>query len=373
MQYYKTIDICSGIGGIRKAFEMAGKYKNVLSAEIDKFACITYEHLYKENPHNDLTSDSFKLKVESIKYDILLAGFPCQSFSRAGLQEGFNDNERGIIFSHIADIIRRTRPKVIFLENVDNLITHNKGQTLKHILDTLEFDLRYKVIGTDIDNNKLTYSSKSFIRNSKNFGVPQNRPRTYIIGFNRDIYGMKVNELPNQLPERNSKLLYNNLNYLLEQNVNSKYYLSAGYLETLENHKKRQKAKGNGFGYKIVNSSEISNPIANTLLARGGSGKERNLILQPNSKIVGKQVKYKKTPINSKGVRVMTPTEWGKLQGFINYAFLDENGEDTFSFPEGISDTQKYKQFGNSVTIPVIEEMAKFITKCLEELEKSNF
>ena len=134
---FTTIDLCAGIGGIRKGFELTGEYVNILSAEIDKYACKMYEHLYGDNPYNDLTSDEFKKRVENINYDILLAGFPCQSFSRAGLQMGFCDQDKGIIFSHIADIISRTRPKAIFLENVDNLIRHDEGKTFKFIINII--------------------------------------------------------------------------------------------------------------------------------------------------------------------------------------------------------------------------------------------
>lgn len=109
----------------------------------------------------------------------------------------------------------------------------------------------------------------------------------------------------------------------------------------------------------------IERPIANTLLATGCSGRERNLIYDPKEGIAGQIIKGKKTPLNDKGIRVMTPTEWGKLQGFINYGFVNAEGEDEFSFPEGIPAVQQYKQFGNSVTIPVIEEMARFMLDCL--------
>ena len=119
---FRTIDLCAGIGGIRKGFEMTGDYVNVLSAEVDKYACLTYEHLYGENPNNDLTSEEFKNIVDDTEYEVLLAGFPCQTFSRAGNEEGFNDEEKGIIFNHIAEIIERTRPRAVFLENVDNLV-----------------------------------------------------------------------------------------------------------------------------------------------------------------------------------------------------------------------------------------------------------
>ena len=143
---YRTIDLCAGIGGIRKGFEMTGAFQNVLSAEIDKYACMTYEHLYGENPLNDITSEDFKTKVEKTEYDVLLAGFPCQAFSRAGRQLGFLDKTRGTLFFDIADILQRTRPKAFMLENVDNLITHSKGNTFKVIIHTLVKDLNYKVI-----------------------------------------------------------------------------------------------------------------------------------------------------------------------------------------------------------------------------------
>lgn len=367
---FTTIDLCAGIGGIRKGFELTGEYVNILSAEIDKYACKMYEHLYGDNPYNDLTSDEFKKRVENINYDILLAGFPCQSFSRAGLQMGFCDQDKGIIFSHIADIISRTRPKAIFLENVDNLIRHDEGKTFKFIINTLEQNLQYKVIGVlrdDFDN--LEYDGKDFVRNSKNFGVPQNRPRTYIMAFDRRRYGENVNLLDNQLPYGNNLHLYDSLNDLLEFGAEAKYYMSSGYLETLEKHRSRNKKNGNGFGFRVVNAIGVERPIASTIMAVGGSGKERNLVYDPQEGIEKIIIPAKRSILNSKGIRVMTPREWGKLQGFINYAFVDENGIDHFSFPEGLSDTQKYKQFGNSVTIPVIKTMAEFMIHCFYILE----
>ena len=365
----RTIDLCAGIGGIRRGFEMTGHYKNVLSAEIDKYACITYEHLYKENPYNDLTSDKFKNKVAETPYDVLLAGFPCQTFSRAGLEEGFNDEEKGIIFNHISQIIERTRPKGIFLENVDNLIRHDNGNTMRTIINRLEVELNYKVIGVEYGiNGEPLYDGRDFVRNSKRFGVPQNRPRTYIMAFDRERYGHEATMMiPNLLPNHNDLQIYEDLNDLLELGADAKHYMSSGYLETLLRHRERERNKGNGFGYIVVNRPGIEHPIANTILATGGSGKERNLVYDPQEGIAGRVMPTKTTPLNDQGIRVMTPREWGKLQGFVGYAFIID-GEDTFSFPDGISDCQKYKQFGNSVTIPVIETMADFMTQCFEML-----
>lgn len=370
---YRTIDLCAGIGGIRKGFEMTGAFQNVLSAEIDKYACMTYEHLYGENPLNDITSEDFKTKVEKTKYDVLLAGFPCQAFSRAGRQLGFLDKTRGTLFFDIADILQRTRPKAFMLENVDNLITHSKGNTFKVIIHTLVKDLNYKVIGVTSDKDgKLEYVPKEFVRNSKNFGVPQNRPRVYIMGFDREYWGDCVDDLDNTLPKEKEEKIYEDLNDLLEMNAEPQFFLSSGYVETLEKHKARHEAKGNGFGYKIVNLPETEHPVSNALLATGGSGKERNLVLDHRKGIAGMQLALRKTPLNDKGIRVMTPREWGKLQGFINYGFIDDNGVDQFSFPKGVGKAQQYKQFGNAVTIPVIEEMAKFMSSCLNYLEEKH-
>ena len=368
MPFY-TIDLCAGIGGIRKGFEMTGYYENVASAEIDRFACMTYEHLYQENPSNDLTSEEFKQHLEEIQYDVLLAGFPCQAFSRAGLELGFDDPTRGTIFYHIADIIRRTRPKAVFLENVDNLVRHDKGHTFQTIIHRLEVELNYKVVGVNYDlEGYPVYNGKDFIRNSKNFGVPQNRPRTYIMAFDRTLYGDELFGIENYLPEGNDLELYEDLRDLLELGADARHYMSAGYFDTLVRHRARERGRGNGFGYRIVNDPEIEHPIANTIMATGGSGKERNLIYDPQEGIAGQQIPTKKTKLNAHGIRVMTPREWGKLQGFINYAFMDENGVDHFEFPDGITDCQKYKQFGNSVTIPVIETMAEFMTNCFRVL-----
>ena len=231
----KTVDLCAGIGGMRKGFELTGAFRNVIAAEIDRFACLTYAHLFGEDAFNDLTSEEFKSKLESIPYDVLLAGFPCQTFSKAGLEEGFNDKEKGVIFSHIADIIKRTRPRAVFLENVDNLVRHDKGNTFKVIIETLEILLDYKVIGVTYDiTGRPVYNGKDFVRNSRNFGIPQNRPRTYIMAFDRKRYGDEtLLGIENYLPEKNDWYLYEDLNELLEFRADAKYYMASGYLDTL--------------------------------------------------------------------------------------------------------------------------------------------
>lgn len=366
---YRTIDLCAGIGGIRKGFEMTGGFVNVLSAETDKYACRTYEHLFGDNPENDLTSEEFKALVQHTDYEVLLAGFPCQTFSAVGNKEGFDDPDKGIIFNHIAEIIRNSRPRAVFLENVENLVRHDRGNTFKTIVNTLKNELNYKIIGIDDNqNNPLTIDPHRFIRNSRYFGVPQNRPRTYIMAFDRTIYDDNLLEELNDLPEHNDLEIYEDLNDLLEYHAEARYYMSSGYLNTLIRHRERQILNGNGFGYKIVNDPDIEHPIANTIMATGGSGKERNLVIDRQEGIAGLQLPAKRTVLNDQCIRVMTPREWGKLQGFINYAFLNEAGEDMFEFPDGISIQQQYKQFGNSVTIPLIQTMAEFMLECFEIL-----
>jgi len=361
---YKTIDLFCGIGGVRKGFELTNHFQNVLSAEIDKFACITYEYLYGENPLNDVTNKKFKEKVKKTNYDILLAGFPCQSFSIAGDKKGFKDSTRGTLFFHVADIIKETKPKAFFLENVEGLFRHDKGKTFEIIINTLVKELNYKVVGVDEIDGELKYSAESFLRKTTDFGLPQKRVRTYIVGFYNDI--VPKNYKLKSLPLKSNRIIFKNLYELLEKDVSAKYYLSEQYIKTLEKHKANHKSKGNGFGFKIVNNGD--NPIANTILATGGSGKERNLVLQEKPEYYGKMFGSKQTPINNQGIRVMTPIEWARLQGFKDYAFV-KNQIDTFSFPKEISETQQYKQLGNSVSIPVIEEIAKYIYKTLEEFK----
>ena len=354
---YKTVDLFSGIGGIRRGFEMTGFYQNVLSAEIDKFACLTYEHLFKDNPCNDVSSNEFKYKINYTKYDILLAGFPCQSFSIAGEKLGFADKTRGTLFFEIAEILSNSKPKAFLLENVEGLFTHDKGNTFQIIINTLVKELNYHVIGVskDIFGN-LIYNADSFLRKTSDFGLPQKRVRTYIVGFNQDIIPNNFNF--SKLPMTNNKTIFKNLYDLLEEDVLPKYYLSEQYFDTLIKHQERHSNKGNGFGFKVVNQGK--EPLANTILATGGSGKERNLIVQHKPEIYGLLFGDKRSPINNKGIRVMTPIEWARLQGFKDYAFLQDN-KDYFSFPKTVSETQQYKQLGNSVSIPVIEAIAKNI------------
>lgn len=351
---YKTIDLCAGIGGIRKGFELTGYFDNIKSVENDKFACMTYKHLYNEDAYGDISDPEIKASIKDLKYDVLLAGFPCQTFSAVGQRKGFKDSTRGTIFFHIAEIIEKTRPKAFLLENVEGLLTHNKGNTFKVILETLIKELGYRIIG--VDPESLIFDRQDLLLNTREFGLPQNRPRVYIMGFNTRDYKFKHLE-SYSLPKKSNKRIYEDLEKLLDKDVELKYYLAEGYLETLKKHKEKQGKKGNGFGYMVVNDEDRDIKISNAILATGGSGKERNLIRQYKDGVAGKVVSNKKTPLNSEYIRMMTPNEWAKLQGFKGYAFKNGN-EDMFSFPKDLSDAQRYKQMGNAVSIPVVEELA---------------
>lgn len=373
---YKTIDLCAGIGGIRQGFCRTGEFVNVLSAEIDEFAAKTYKLNFNgEDPLNDLTSIEFKNKAERVGCDVLLAGFPCQPFSSQGNKEGFDDPTKGTIFFHIKQIINKTRPKVIFLENVQNIVSHDGGRTIHVIIDSLEKKLNYKVVGISYnENGQFVIEHSKLVRNTKDFGLPQNRPRAFFIAFDRRLYEGLFDNIDDNLPTelyaslKKNPLLNRSLNQLLETNVDIHYYMSVSYLNTLIKHRNRQRQNGNGYGYCIVNDPNRKQQIANTILATGGSGKERNLIVQtmPKYNPKDKAVTRKKGGLNKQNVRVMTPTEWGRLQGFIGYGFVDNNGVDHFQFPNDMTETQKYKQLGNSVSIPVIETMAYYILDCLK-------
>ncbi len=323
---FKFIDLFAGIGGIRLAFQNL-KGKCIFSSEWDKYSKLTYEANFGEVPFGDITKEEIKGFIPD-DFDVLCAGFPCQSFSIAGKRGGFEDT-RGTLFFDVAEIIKRKRPKAFFLENVKGLRSHDKGKTLSTILNTLRNDLNY-------------YVPEPKIINAKEFGVPQNRERIFIVGFRKDL-GIDNFEYPKPI-KKEVKLS----DILEKQEVSVKYYLSTTYLETLRKHKARHASKGNGFGYEILSNDGVANAVV-----CGGMGRERNLILDdrltnfvPVTKITGK--------VNREGVRKMTPREWARLQGF-----PDE-------FKIVVSDAQAYKQFGNSVAVPAIQATAESIIKKLK-------
>lgn len=318
---YRTIDLFAGIGGIRLGFEQTGRINNIFSAEIDKYACQTYYANFGEEAQFDITKiDEKKLK----DFDILLAGFPCQAFSIAGKKAGFEDT-RGTLFFDVARIIKEKQPKAFLLENVKGLVHHDKGRTFKTIMKVLKEDLGYTV--------------EAKLLNAKDFNVPQKRERIYIVGFK--------DKCDFTFP-KSIKLEKNVQDIMENKKVSGKYYLSTVYLQTLINHKKRHESKGNGFGYEVLDKKGISN----TLLV-GGMGRERNLIYD-NRLTDFTPVTNIKGEINREYIRRLTPREWARLQGF----------PDVYKIP--VSDAQAYKQFGNSVCVPVIHAIAMEMIKMLD-------
>ncbi|NLB89534.1 MAG: DNA cytosine methyltransferase [Syntrophomonadaceae bacterium] len=325
---FTFIDLFAGIGGMRIAFQNLGG-KCVFSSEWDKFAQKTYEANFGEMPFGDIT----KIDEKDIPdHDILLAGFPCQSFSIAGKRGGFED-VRGTLFFNIASIMQEKKPKAFFLENVKGLVNHDRGKTLKIILDVLRNDLDY-------------YVPEPEIINAKDFGVPQNRERIFIVGFRKDL-GITSFKYPQPI-----KCTQTIGDIIEKEPVSTKYYLSTQYLKTLIEHKKRHENKGNGFGYEIIPADGIAKA-----LVVGGMGRERNLIVDkritdftPVTNIKGE--------VNREGIRRMTPREWARLQGFPDKFIIN------------VSDTQAYKQFGNSVAIPAVQATGNEIVKLLLEGHK---
>ena len=325
---YKAIDLFAGIGGIRLGFDQAfgEDIKTVFISEWDEKAVETYKANFEDSP--DIVGDITKVNEKDIpKHDILLAGFPCQAFSLAGHKKGFED-ARGTLFFDVARIIKEHQPKVVFCENVKNLVNHDKGHTfltIKSILEDLGYTVFYQIL------------------NSKNFGVPQNRERIYIVAFRDDIAPMRF-----VFPEKTDDTKV--INDIIEENqVSSKYYLSTVYLRSLREHKARHASKGNGFGYEIRERNSVAGAIV-----CGGMGRERNLIIDerltdftPVTHIQGE--------VNREYIRKMTPREWARLQGF----------PDTYKLV--VADTHLYKQFGNSVTVPVIKAIAERIKTYLDE------
>ena len=315
---FTFIDLFAGIGGFRMALQNLGG-KCVFSSEWDLQAQKTYLFNYGEVPFGDITTEKVKSYIPD-NFDVLCAGFPCQSFSMAGKRLGFEET-RGTLFFDVAEIIRRKRPKALFLENVKGLLIHNRGETIKTILKVLREDLGY-------------YVPEPQIVNAMNFGVPQHRERVYIVGF-RDDQG--VNEFSYPLPTDRTKVFSD----VKESDVVSvKYYLSTQYVKTLVAHKERHAAKGNGFGYEVISDNGVANAIV-----VGGMGRERNLVIDTRLEDFT-PVTNIKGEVNRDGIRRMTPREWARLQGF------PEN------FIIGVSDASAYKQFGNSVAVPAIQATA---------------
>ncbi|MCK5742285.1 MAG: DNA cytosine methyltransferase, partial [Chlorobi bacterium] len=320
---FKFIDLFAGIGGFRIALQSLGG-KCVFTSEIDKYAQQSYEANFDDAPDGDIREIDEKNIPD---HDILCAGFPCQTFSIAGKRLGFEDT-RGTLFFEIARIIREKKPRAFFLENVKGLVNHNGGRTLTVILDVLRNDLDYFVPDPQI-------------MNAKNFGVPQNRERIFIVGFSKET-GVLDFDYPKPIKK---SICFADIK---EQIVPSaKYFLSTQYWSSLQAHKLRHKLKGNGFGFEIIPDRGTANAVV-----VGGMGRERNLVCDDRLEDFT-PVTHIKGEVNREGLRKMTPREWARLQGF-----PDE-------FKIVVSDVQAYKQFGNSVAVPAIKATAAVIVKNL--------
>lgn len=337
MSILKSIDLFAGIGGIRLGFEQAfgAKIQTVFASEWDENAQKTYRANFTEDTF-DISGDITKIAEDDIPaFDICLAGFPCQAFSLAGQRKGFTDDykgmARGTLFFDVARICALHKPKVIFCENVKGLPIHDKGRT-------------YNIIKSSIEElGELGYTVHAKVLNSRDFGVPQNRERIYIVAFQNEIDSSSfIFPTPTDSSKRIKHIIE-------EQPVSAKYYLSDVYLETLRRHRARHEAKGNGFGYEIRDWEDVAGAIV-----CGGMGRERNLIIDKRQKNLT-PVTHIKGKINDEGVRKMTPREWARLQGY---------GDD---FKLLLSDVHLYKQLGNSVSVPVIKAIAEQIKVVLDK------
>jgi len=317
---FKFIDLFAGIGGIRLAYQNNGG-KCVFSSEWDSFAKKTYEANFGEVPFGDVTQIS---ESEIPDHDVLLGGFPCQPFSIAGVSKknslgrhhGFLDKTQGTLFFDISRIIEHKRPKAFMLENVKNLVSHDKKRTFKVITEALTelgYSIHYKVLDAK-------------------YYVPQHRERIIIVGFDKEVFN---NQEQFKFPEPKGTEL--RIQDILETEVDDKYTLSDKLWNYLQDYKKKHQAKGNGFGFGLTDL----NGVSRTLSARYYKDGAEILI-----------------PQEGKNPRRLTPRECARLQGF----------PDTFEIP--VSDNQGYKQFGNSVAVPLMQAVGKNIFKELQRINE---
>jgi len=334
---FTFIDLFAGIGGLRRGFEPVGG-ECVFTSEWDKYSQKTYlENFEVDHP---LAGDITKVPLAQIpQHDLLLAGFPCQPFSIAGVSKknalsrphGFRCKAQGTLFFNVAEIIEYRQPKAFLLENVKNLVNHDGGRTFEEICETLEIELGYKI--------------HCRVINAKSF-VPQNRERIFIVGF-RDDVGFDFEKL--QLPDplrgpRLSTVLHPEDGSELEDRpytdrhgrVSEKYTLSNHLWGYLQEYAAKHQEKGNGFGFGLVGPADV----ARTLSAR---------YYKDGSEILVQQL--------GRNPRRLTPRECARLMGF------EEPGQREFRIP--VSDTQAYRQFGNAVVVPVAKAIAEYMKPCL--------
>lgn len=315
---FTFIDLFAGMGGFRLAMQAQGG-KCVFSSEWNTFAQRTYLANFGEMPFGDITKDEIKQYIPE-HFDVLCAGFPCQPFSIAGVSKkkslgretGFKDKTQGTLFFDVADILSKHRPKAFFLENVKNLVSHDKGNTFKIIQATLY---------------ELGYSIHYKVMDGKNY-VPQHRERIMIVGFDKNIYhGSEQFEFPTP-PEKEL-----HIKDILDNKVDKKYTLSDKLWHYLQEYAKKHKAKGNGFGFGLVDINSISR----TLSARYYKDGSEILI-----------------PQEGQNPRRLTPRECARLMGYPDEYIIDS-----------VSDVQAYRQCGNSVVVPLITDVSGQLIKTM--------
>jgi len=341
---FTFIDLFAGIGGIRIGFEKYGG-KCLFTSEWNPFAQKTYLDNFPSIEGHQMIGDITQFnEMEIPDHDILLAGFPCQPFSLAGVSKknalgrphGFECTTQGTLFFDVARIVAAKKPKAFLLENVKNLVSHDKGNTFKVILDTLKNELGYDIYYRIIDGQHF---------------VPQHRERLIILGFHEKRDHDPFNDLI--LPEKGTVKLSAILHpedgtekmespYTTEKNgaVNSKYILTPHLWEYLQKYAEKHRKAGNGFGFGLVKDTDI----ARTLSARYYKDGSEILIDRGS----------RKRP------RRLTPRECARLMGF----------DDSFRIP--VSDTQAYRQFGNSVVVPMMSEVARVLVKSITNQKEQN-
>ena len=336
---FRFIDLFAGIGGLRSGFDALGG-RCVFTSEWNKYARQTYLANYADQDNHVFVGDIRQVHAADIPtHDLLLAGFPCQPFSIAGVSKknalgvahGFHCDAQGTLFFDVARIIEHHRPRAFLLENVKNLVGHDRGRTFDVIRRTLTDELGYRI-------NYRVIDARGF--------VPQHRERIFIVGFtDEDDFDFDRLELPDPLsgpklatvlhPEDGTE--GNDAHYTDEQGrVHPKYTLSDHLWQYLQEYAAKHRRRGNGFGFGLVDPGSV----ARTLSARYYKDGSEILVSQPNN-----------------NPRRLTPRECSRLMGF------DRPGDASFNIP--VSDTQAYRQFGNAVVVPVAEAIARHVVALL--------
>lgn len=326
---FTFIDLFAGIGGFRIALEQLGG-RCVYASEFDASAQKSYGMNHGVIPFGDIKKKENKDLIPD-HIDVLCAGFPCQPFSLAGLRRGFADQTKGTLFYDLRTIIEEKQPQIIILENVPGLLSiHNKDaegnslpeKTIDTILRVLREELHY-------------YVPDPKVLNARNFGVPQNRDRVFIVGFQERQEVDYIYPTGDGIPDMHFGDIRE------KKVVDTRYYMSERYWKTLVKHKETQRDKGRGYGYRTINDEDFGH----TLMV-GGMGLERNLIVDKTNLDVNKVVDPR-GELNHENIRILTERECARMQGFPDY----------FEIVAG--KTPAYKQFGNSVAIPVVREVAQ--------------